>query len=161
MSIKKFVTNFVRCGITGWCFEILYTGLNSLRRRDRKLTSTTSLWMFPIYGSAAFIEPVSRLLERRPMWVRGLAYMSMIFTGEYWSGNLLRKYSLCPWDYSKSYHNIRRNIRLDYAPLWFAAGLFFEQLLKPAKAEVQKAHRKKVPKSHLGRSLSTPLQKDT
>ena len=135
MSIKRFVTNFVRCGITGWCFEILYTGLSSLRRRDLCLTSTTSLWMFPIYGSAAFIEPISRLMSHRPLWVRGLTYMSMIFTGEYWSGKILRKHSLCPWDYAGNYLNVHQNIRLDYAPLWFGAGLFFEQLLAPPQKD--------------------------
>ena len=134
-SMKHITKNFLRCGLTGWCFEILYTSLNSLRRRNMQLTGTTSLWMFPIYGCAAFIEPASRLLSRRPVWVRGVTYMSLIFSGEYLSGSFLRKRGLCPWDYGKNYHNIHRNIRLDYAPLWFGAGLFFERLLTSSDSQ--------------------------
>lgn len=42
--------NFLRCGMAGWCMEILWTGLHSFRVRDPKLTGHSSLWMFPIYG---------------------------------------------------------------------------------------------------------------
>ena len=110
--------------------EILFTALNSLRQRNLKLTGNTSLWMFPIYGSAALLKPICRLLRRRPVWFRGLSYMSLIFSAEYLSGRLLRRFKICPWDYGRSGWNIGRCIRLDYAPLWFGAGLFFEQLLK-------------------------------
>ena len=34
------------------------------------------------------------------------------------------------WDYSRAKFNIKGVIRLDYAPLWFTAGLFFEKFLK-------------------------------
>ena len=86
--------------------------------------------MFPIYGSAAFFGPLSRLLKKKPVFLRGLLYMLLIFTMEHFSGKLLSKKKLCPWDYGHSRWNIHRLIRLDYAPLWFLAGLFFEQLLK-------------------------------
>ena len=56
---------FIQCGILGWGMEILWTGLDSFRRRDFKLTGHSSLWMFPIYGCAAFIGPVSRLLRKK------------------------------------------------------------------------------------------------
>ncbi len=121
--------NFLRCGTIGWCMEILFTALHALRRRDLKLTGVTSVWMFPIYGCAALIAPLSHLLHKTPFWVRGIAYMSLIFSGEYISGCLLRKHNMCPWDYSKSRFHIKRVIRLDYAPLWFGAGLLFERLL--------------------------------
>ena len=42
--------NFLKCGLTGWCMEISFTALDSLRRRDMTLKGCTSLWMFPIYG---------------------------------------------------------------------------------------------------------------
>ena len=58
--------------------------------------------------------------------------MSLIFSAEYISGKLLRKKELCPWDYGRSKWNIGRVIRLDYAPLWFFVGLFFEQLTRPS-----------------------------
>ena len=59
-----------------------------------------------------------------------LTYMSLIFSTEYFSGRLLKKYHCCPWDYGHSPFHIQGLIRLDYAPYWFGAGLFFEQLLK-------------------------------
>lgn len=128
-KLPLFLKNFLRCGLTGWCMEIFFTSLDSLRRRDFKLKGNTSVWMFPIYGCAALFSPVHRLLRRMPFWVRGLAYMTLIFSGEYISGSLLSKHSMCPWDYGHSKWNIRRVIRLDYAPVWFGAGLLFERIL--------------------------------
>ena len=124
-----FCKNFLKCGLTGWCMEILFTSADSLRRRDMTLKGVTSIWMFPIYGSAALLAPVSRLLKRKPAWLRGLTYMSMIFSPEYITGRLLTRHKLCPWDYRKSRWNINRVIRLDFAPCWLGAGLLFERLL--------------------------------
>ena len=121
--------NFLRCGMVGWCMEILWTGLHSFRIRDPKLTGHSSLWMFPIYGCAAFLEPLMRRLISTPFWKRGLIYMLCIYLGEYTSGILLRYKNACPWNYEKSPFHIQRVIRLDFAPLWFCAGLFFERLL--------------------------------
>ncbi len=97
-SFKTFGRSFLLCGLCGWCMEILLTALHSLRRRDLRLTGNTSLWMFPIYGSACLLAPFKRLFEHlnisRPG--RGLFYMAMIFTVEYLSGRLLWKHDLCP-----------------------------------------------------------------
>ena len=95
----------------------------------------TSLWMFPIYGMAAVIEPVSRRLASCPALLRGAIYSIGIFTGEYLSGSFLKKHKMCPWDYSKARANIRGVIRLDFAPLWMAAGLIFENLLMRPNTE--------------------------
>lgn len=127
--------NFLKCGTIGWCMEIVFTSLDSLRRRNPKLTGVTSLWMFPIYGCAALLKPISSLLRKFPTWVRGLSYMSLIFSVEYLTGHLLDKRGLRPWDYGRSRWNINHHIRLDYAPLWFAAGLFFERVLVSNKQE--------------------------
>ena len=124
-----FAKNFLKCGLAGWCMEILFTSLCSLRQRDFTLKGGTSVWMFPIYGCAALVAPVSRLLKNRPLWFRGLTYMGIIFSGEYLTGSLLAKHKLCPWDYSRSRWNVNRIVRLDYAPYWFGAGLLFERLL--------------------------------
>ena len=51
---KIFLEKFIIYGITGWCLEVLWTGFMSLINGDPKLTSTTSLWMFPIYGMVVF-----------------------------------------------------------------------------------------------------------
>ena len=122
--------NFFQCGMMGWSLELVWTGLHSLRIRDSKLTGRSSLWMFPIYGSAAFLSPIMRLLKNQSFWKRGLVYMLCIYAGEYISGSLLKKRDFCPWDYSRSRFHYRGLIRFDYAPLWFTAGLLFEKILK-------------------------------
>ena len=76
--------------------EILWTGLDSFRRRDFKLTGHSSLWMFPIYGCAAFIGPVSRLLRKKNLLFRGNLYMLGIFLVEFFTGSLLRRKTGAP-----------------------------------------------------------------
>lgn len=137
-ALSTFLKNFLKCGLTGWCMEILFTSMGALRRRDMTLRGVTSLWMFPIYGCAAMLSPLSLLLRAKPLWTRGLAYMSLIFSGEYITGKLLTKQKSCPWDYGRSRWNIGRVIRLDFAPCWFGAGLLFERLLSPASPKTRK-----------------------
>ena len=133
VSMKKttpfFPKDFFICGLTGWCMEILFTSLKSLRDNDRKLLGQTSVWMFPIYGCAALINPLYHLIRGLPTAVRGSIYSIAILTGEYISGSILKKHDCCPWDYSRAKLNIRGVSRLDYAPLWMGAGLLFERIL--------------------------------
>lgn len=126
-------SNFIRCGVIGWCWEVLYTGLHSLSRPDfdHKLMGRTSLFMFPIYGSAALLKPVAGLLRRKPFWIRGSVYTCLIYGAEYAAGSFLRKHQVCPWDYSHARYNYQGLIRLDYAPGWFLLGLLYERVLLP------------------------------
>ena len=117
------------CGIAGWCLEIFWTSLGALRRREMKLIGNTSIWMFPIYGMACIIKPLYRYFKKIPALFRGFIYSTGIFCFEYLSGSLLKKHHLCPWDYSNAPTNINGVIRLDYAPVWMAAGLIFEKIL--------------------------------
>lgn len=122
--------NFIKCGTLGWCLEILWTGLHSFRVRNLKLRGNSSLWMFPIYGCAAFLRPLTHLLRSKNIWKRGTVYMFLIYLGEYISGTLLQRRGICPWDYSQKRWNYQGVIRLDFAPLWFLTGLLFERLLQ-------------------------------
>lgn len=128
--MKKFVHNFIHCGILGWCMEIIFTALDSFRKRQFTLKGNTSIWMFPIYGMASFLAPICHLLKNKAVFIRGLTYALLIFLGEYITGSILRKKNLCPWDYSKAKWNINGLIRLDYILNWFLAGLIFERLIK-------------------------------
>lgn len=121
--------NFIKCGIMGWCMEVVFTGIHSIARHDLKMMGQTSILMFPIYGAAAFLGPISSRLKNYHVWIRGIIYTCCIFTVEYFSGMLLKKNQMCPWDYSKAKFNIHGLIRLDYAPLWFTAGLIFEKII--------------------------------
>jgi uncharacterized membrane protein len=121
--------NFFICGLTGWCLEILFTSIGNCSRHDLRLIGQTSIWMFPIYGMACVIKPLYKYLKNLPVLFRGCIYSAGIFCFEYLSGSLLKKHHLCPWDYSKAPANINGVIRLDYAPVWMAAGLIFERIL--------------------------------
>lgn len=129
LPIYHFLSDFIHCGITGWCLEIVFTAFHSFRRREMSLKGTTSIWMFPIYGSIAVLKPIFYLMRQLPIWLRGLLYTSCIFTGEYISGRLLSKRNLCPWNYGHSKWHIQKVIRLDFLPYWFLTGLLFEKLL--------------------------------
>lgn len=123
--------DFFKCGAAGWCMEILWTGLHAAGRREWKMTGQSSLWMFPIYGMAACIGPLAGGMKKLPVLVRGSFYMTGIFAVEYTTGLILKRYHMCPWDYSESPWNYKGVIRLDYAPVWFLTGLVYEKILSP------------------------------
>lgn len=120
------IKRFILYGFLGLLLEIVWTGINSIFKGDRRLRCTTSLWMFPIYGLAIFFEPIINLIIILPIMVRGVTYMICIFLAEYYTGTALKHFSVCPWDYSRSSLNVQGVIRLDYAPLWFIVGLAYE-----------------------------------
>lgn len=128
--MKKLLTNFLTCGLLGWGFEILYTSFGALKRRDLTLTGKTSLWMFPIYGSACLLAPISKLLQHKNTLFRGTIYALLIFIAEFLSGSLLSRKDLCPWNYERSKWHICKVIRPDYFPCWFFVGLLYEKILK-------------------------------
>ncbi len=112
-------------------------------RHDWRLMGRTSLLMFPIYGCGALLGPIGKWIDdwlnpgkslsvkKSDLAVRhGMLYMVLIFVAEYASGAWLRSRGMCPWDYTGRSTNIDGLIRLDFAPLWFATGLLFEQITK-------------------------------
>ena len=126
--------DYITCGLLGWCFEVFWTGLGSLIHKDPKMTSTTSLLMFPIYAMAVVIKPVSKVLSHSNVVFRGIVYTMMIFIVEYTSGSILKAFGACPWNYEHAKYNISGLVRLDYAPAWFAVGLIYEKLLNPVQS---------------------------
>ncbi|HKM03182.1 MAG TPA: hypothetical protein VJZ04_01080 [Lachnospiraceae bacterium] len=127
--MKTLLKNFITCGIVGWIMEISFTAMDSLKKRDLSLKGTTSIWMFPIYGMASILTYLYYPLKTKCIAFRGTIYMLCIFFAEFFTGKLLCKHHLCPWDYSRSRWNISKVIRLDYIPYWFAAGLIFERIV--------------------------------
>ena len=97
--MKKFFSDFFLCGIIGWCTEIIFTSLNSLRNRDFRLMGVTSLWMFPIYGMASVFDVIYPQIKNWSVLKRGLCYGILIMSGEYISGSILNAFDVCPWDY--------------------------------------------------------------
>lgn len=121
--------DFIKCGVAGLFIEVLWTSITNAKSEDKRLIGNTSLWMFPIYGMASVFAPMSKFMKKENVIVRGSVYTFCIYLMEFASGSLLKKKNCCPWDYSKSKYNIKGIIRLDYAPLWFAMGLFYEKML--------------------------------
>lgn len=110
--------------------ECIWTGLHSaIKRKDLHLSCNTSIWMFPIYGMAVLISPISKLIKRQNALIRGGVYTFCIFATEFGTGKVLKKHGACPWDYSHAKLNYKGVIRFDYAPMWFLVGLFYEKLL--------------------------------
>ena len=64
--MKYMKERFILCGILGWCMEIVFTSARCLITKDSRLMGHTSLWMFPIYGLAACIYPLNRVLKHFP-----------------------------------------------------------------------------------------------
>ena len=114
--------------------------MESILIHDWRLMGQTSLLMFPIYGCGAFLAPIGSLVDRwigdgplnRTDWIirHGFLYMVLIFTAEYLSGAFLQARGICPWNYTGFQTSVNGLIRLDFAPLWFATGLLFEQISK-------------------------------
>lgn len=138
-EIREFFYNFFKCGVAGWCMEIVVTSFESIAARDMRLMGRTSLLMFPIYGMGAFLGPIScgidrwigeagTLTRKDKFWRHGFSDMVLIFCAEYVCGTFLKARNMCPWDYSGRMFNIDGLIRLDFAPCWFAAGLLFERI---------------------------------
>ena len=119
---------FIIYGLLGWNMEVLWTGIASFSAENVNLIGHTSVWTFFIYGSAVFIfEPVYRIIADCNMFVRGCAWMALIFVIEFISGILLHSMGIEAWHYNCRFA-VCGVIRLDYAPAWFAVGLIFEKV---------------------------------
>ena len=145
MKTFIFEKNFLYCGAIGWCLELIWTGLHSLKVGRKNLMGHSSLWMFPIYGCASIIAPLSKFYRNCNVFLRGFIYMIHIFLGEYVFGSFLKKYHCCPWDYSNSKFHLNGLIRLDYAPLWFFTGLLHEKLLNKQEEHMKISPKNKLP----------------
>ena len=44
--ITELLLNFCRCGIAGWCLEVMFTSVDSIMAGDWRLMGRTSLIMF-------------------------------------------------------------------------------------------------------------------
>lgn len=120
---------FIFYGFVGLCMEVIWTGLGALLNGDIKLSGITYIWMFPIYGSAVFLEPIQTKLRNMPFILRGGVYGILILLTEYVSGIFLRYLiGCCPWDYSGNPLSLNGVIRLDYFPVWCCVGLLFEKI---------------------------------
>ncbi len=124
------IKRFFLYGIVGWSMEIVWTGIYSLFNGDLALEAYTSLWMFFIYGSAIFLEPLHDIIRNWNVIFRGIIWVVIIWGIEYSTGKvLLGLLNVYPWQYYGRFA-VEGLVRLDYAPAWFVAGLLFERMHK-------------------------------
>lgn len=120
---------FVLFGILGIFGEVVFTSiLDVFKTRRFRFHGFSFLWMFPIYGLLAILfPPLSRLISGFPMVVRGFIYMFGIYFVEYATGTLLTALvGTHIWRYTDRF-NVKGQITLLYAPVWFAVGLIVEK----------------------------------
>lgn len=125
------ISRYAIYGLIGWCTEVVWTGLGSAFQGDWRLVSRTYIWMFFIYGLAVFLEPLHEQIRSFSWVVRGIIWAAAILCIEYVTGYLLGLVvGRCPWDYSGAtlFTVPGGYIRWDYAPVWFGAGLLWEQV---------------------------------
>ena len=79
-------------------------------------------------GVDAWIGDFGEISVRDWIIRHGILDMVLIFLTEYLTGSLLRRFGICPWDYTGRMLQINGVIRLDFAPFWFGTGLLFEYL---------------------------------
>ncbi len=121
-------TRFIIYGLLGWNVEVIFTGLMSGLQGNPRLTAHTYLWMLPIYGLAVLFEPLHNIMRPLHWYPRGMIWVLVIWTVELTTGGLIRAFvGTSPWIYRDGWQ-IAGLIRLDMAPLWFGAGLLFEQI---------------------------------
>jgi len=119
---------FLIYGLLGWSTEIFWTGLGSLINGDLTLAGNSNIWMFFIYGSAVFLEPIHDIIYKWKWPVRGFLWLVIIWGMEYTSGLfLVSVLGVYPWHY-RGPLAVDGLITLAYAPAWFTAGLLFEQV---------------------------------
>ncbi len=120
-------------GIHGVFAEIVFTATWEFVVTSRwSLMGATSLWSFLIYGVGSLAAEVlyTALQSCGLMLIgRGLVYVLGIYFWELVCGLLLDCFGARGWDYSQFSYNFLGIITLEYAPLWLAAGLYFELLM--------------------------------
>ena len=132
--MEKYIFLFAAFGCLGMTTEIFFTALSDLvsalrsnSRLDYRLKGHSYIWMFPIYGLAGILFPLTYdFIADLPLILRLIIYTTSIFTVEFITGWLLELCTgECPWKYDHKWA-VKGYIRLDYAPFWMIFGFGIE-----------------------------------
>lgn len=117
---------FFAFGCIGILIEHFFTGIWSVIHGDRRATTTSYLWSFPIYGLGGLQLQWLHDLGWHPILL-ALIYVPVIYVNEFiWGFALDKILGKCPWHYGRGKHTIMGYVHLYYAPFWFVLGLAFE-----------------------------------
>ena len=130
-------------GVHGVFLEVVFTGVwEFVVTGNWQLKGVSSIWSFLVYGVGTFCfgEAVRNWLIRRhvSVQVRCLLYVLCVYAWEFAAGALLSYFDACPWDYTAFDYDLMGLITLEYAPLWFFGGVYFE-LLVSAMSNLERA----------------------
>ena len=122
-------------GVHGVFIEIVFTGTWEFVVTGKwQLMGISSIWSFFIYGFGTFFFAeylYNYLLALKvPLLARGVAYVLMTYTWEFSCGLVLDYFNARSWDYTPFDYDVMGLITLEYAPLWFLAGMYYECIMK-------------------------------
>lgn len=120
-------------GAHGVFGEVIFTGVWEFVVTGKwQLMGVSSIWSFLTYGVGIFCfgEAVRNWLIKRDLSVpvRCLVYVLCVYAWEFAVGALLGYFGACPWDYTAFDYDVMGLIALEYAPLWYLGGVYFEVL---------------------------------
>jgi uncharacterized membrane protein len=119
-------------GLLGTASEVVFTAVQGVLHRSSRsarLEGHTYLWMPPIYALCAVLyEPLHDRLRGVAPAQRAAVYAAGFIGVEYVTGRLIERVAgVIPWDYTGATRlQVHGATRLDYAPLWAAAGMALE-----------------------------------
>lgn len=127
------------CQFSGLCqqlphpLQVVFTALwEYMVSGDLTLKGFSSIWSFFTYGLGVtlFGERIREAFvsQNLPLLVRCIVYVPCFYACEFAFGLLFSALHVCPWDYSEFEYNLLGLITLEYAPFWFAGGIYLEIL---------------------------------
>ncbi len=121
-------------GVHGIFAEVVFTGLwEFVVTGNWRLMGVSSIWSFLVYGLGTFFgaEFLRQFLisHKIPLLLRCLIYVFSTYVWEFSCGVLLDCFGARPWDYTNFDYDVMGLITMEYAPVWFLGGLFFEGII--------------------------------
>ncbi len=132
---KSKLFHLVVYGCLGIACEVLFTATKTLVLNINSwsefldLRGQSYVWMFPIYGSAAWLIPLFySKISKYPAIMRPIIFALGIWTVEFITGFILEKVlGACPWYYESNW-SILGFVHLGYFPFWVLFGWILEKL---------------------------------
>ena len=125
-------------GVHGVFAEVVFTGIwEFIVSGNWRLMGTSSIWSFFVYGlGTILLAEISHnflVPYKVHLLLRCLVYVMATYLWEFSWGMFLDLFNARPWDYSNFRYNVKGLITMEYAPLWFLAGLYFEVIISVMK----------------------------
>lgn len=141
-------------GHVGILLEFWFTGARNLCKRHWKLTTSSYLWVLPVYGVTGILMEVIRQSIPWPFWLKAFLYVPLIYGAEALSGatlaaltGLLQRFlggvqgGTVPWEYEKSSWTPLGLVNFRYAPFWYLVALAFDPIADFIRAVLDAAAR--------------------